>query len=340
MAKETAETANGKLVKKQKEQNYNNYLGAIILITIGIIFLFNTTGILPWGVWGIFLQFWPLFLIIAGFQIIFGGSKIGSVLITLFSACIIFTLFILTTISYLDRWPQRVKNNFEWLADLSSRERVKEELKIPGNDFEDIDEVELEINHNAGKLSLSDESIEDYLTVSAEYTKGRGAPSLDAEKNDQTLTIDFDNQFNEFWTLGLNSKSSEYKINVNDQYPIKSLDLTMNAGEGDIDLEEILVDEGSIKVNAGDLEYRTNSTSVPTNLEIEINAGSLDLYLPESIALDVSYDINAGSLSIDDEDFNKLRDEGSFRSENFKDAQDTIKIKVKINAGSLNIIRE
>jgi hypothetical protein len=49
---------------------------AISLIVVGVIFLMNTTGVLPWSIWLNFLRFWPLFIVTAGIGIIFRGSRL------------------------------------------------------------------------------------------------------------------------------------------------------------------------------------------------------------------------------------------------------------------------
>src|SRR4030042_3786207 len=54
---------------------------AIILILVGLIFLFNNFNILPWNVWSIIWRFWPFFLILAGLQIILGKSWVATLII-------------------------------------------------------------------------------------------------------------------------------------------------------------------------------------------------------------------------------------------------------------------
>jgi ABC-type polysaccharide/polyol phosphate export permease len=67
--------------------DYNQHhgsFGAILLICLGIIFLLNNLGILPWTIWLSLWRLWPVLLILAGLQAVFRGSKVADWLIYLF----------------------------------------------------------------------------------------------------------------------------------------------------------------------------------------------------------------------------------------------------------------
>lgn len=46
----------------------NRVVNGILVIVIGIVLLMNTTGYLPWSVWDVLLQYWPLLIIGLGVQ--------------------------------------------------------------------------------------------------------------------------------------------------------------------------------------------------------------------------------------------------------------------------------
>ncbi|KXK26758.1 MAG: hypothetical protein TR69_WS6001000777 [candidate division WS6 bacterium OLB20] len=62
----------------QGEKLPDRIFGALWLISLGSVFFMNTTGMLPWSIWGavfmVFFRLWPLFLIGAGVSIIAGNS--------------------------------------------------------------------------------------------------------------------------------------------------------------------------------------------------------------------------------------------------------------------------
>ena len=47
-------------------------IAALLLLTIGIVLLLNTTGVIGWGVWLELFRFWPVILIGVGLNMILG----------------------------------------------------------------------------------------------------------------------------------------------------------------------------------------------------------------------------------------------------------------------------
>jgi hypothetical protein len=67
----------------------------VILILLGIIFLLNNFGILPWTSWSYLWRLWPLFLIVPGIHMVFGKSPIAhfiSILISLLLIVLVLAL--------------------------------------------------------------------------------------------------------------------------------------------------------------------------------------------------------------------------------------------------------
>jgi hypothetical protein len=75
----------GEEVKKKKN---GDVVGAVLMIILGMIFLANNFGFLPWSVWGTLWRFWPVFLILSGVQMFLGESgwvrSIFAVLVIMF----------------------------------------------------------------------------------------------------------------------------------------------------------------------------------------------------------------------------------------------------------------
>jgi len=65
----------------------------IFLLFIGVVFLLQTTGVLPWELWSALWRLWPVLLIIAGLKILLRGSNpwifIGITLLLLIASLLI-----------------------------------------------------------------------------------------------------------------------------------------------------------------------------------------------------------------------------------------------------------
>jgi fatty acid desaturase len=76
------------------ERSYKDLTGAITLISVGIIFLLNTTGILSWNVWEYIFRFWPFMLILVGIKILLPNNKTSSITIAVIYLLAIAYVFI------------------------------------------------------------------------------------------------------------------------------------------------------------------------------------------------------------------------------------------------------
>jgi hypothetical protein len=65
----------------ERRERRGSLVGPIILIGLGLVFLFNNLGMVNWDVWDIIARFWPILLIAIGLDILIGRRSIlGSLL--------------------------------------------------------------------------------------------------------------------------------------------------------------------------------------------------------------------------------------------------------------------
>ncbi|MGC9334699.1 MAG: LiaI-LiaF-like domain-containing protein [Anaerolineae bacterium] len=70
-------------MNERKSQGVNLF-GPLLLITIGIVLLLNTLGVVDWRIWWTLLRLWPILLVAAGLDLLIGRrSLLGSLLATL-----------------------------------------------------------------------------------------------------------------------------------------------------------------------------------------------------------------------------------------------------------------
>jgi len=63
----------------------------VFLLFLGIVFLLQTTGFLPWGLWGTLWRFWPVLIIIIGVGILLRRYNVWLVsllILVMFGACL------------------------------------------------------------------------------------------------------------------------------------------------------------------------------------------------------------------------------------------------------------
>lgn len=57
-----------------KSEKSGNIVGAIILISLGVLFSLNNFDIIPWSIWGELWKLWPIALIIPGITLLFQSN--------------------------------------------------------------------------------------------------------------------------------------------------------------------------------------------------------------------------------------------------------------------------
>jgi len=93
-----------------------------------------------------------------------------------------------------------------------------------------------------------------------------------------------------------NDPASRWNLTV-PRSPTVGLSVTLNAGEGDIDLSQATVESLSVTLNAGSLNADLSNASSVADVSATINAGSAAFRLPPS-ASGASVTLNAGSAKV------------------------------------------
>jgi len=85
-------TVFGEEIEEQKGFDSENFIWGILLIIAGSILLLNTLGLVPWQVWENVRHFWPVLIILWGFQVIAGKGLLGSIVITFLTIIFLVTV--------------------------------------------------------------------------------------------------------------------------------------------------------------------------------------------------------------------------------------------------------
>ncbi|HYK96495.1 MAG TPA: hypothetical protein VE011_11635 [Candidatus Dormibacteraeota bacterium] len=138
--------------------------------------------------------------------------------------------------------------------------------------------------------------------------------------------------------------------------PVLGLGVTLNAGEGTIDLAGVTVSSATLNLNAGDLTVdlsgttRTGDVNATVNagsatvslpagdraVNMSLNAGSLQVCLPPSTPVRVAWSGALGSNNFDGNGLVKL-DQNTWTSAGFDANQPHVELHVSANAGSFEL---
>lgn len=322
--------------QKTFEWNYSfakRLFDALTLITIGIVLLLNTTGVVSWSIWLNLIKLWPVWIISAGIMLIFSWSNLSRLIGALINYLIFLAVIIISITS------QSLNFNFNIFNTKSNQENlVQNEVVINQNDFEDeIDSLNLNINMSIGKFSVVDSTQSHLLKVNSKYSKNIDEPLMTQELEEDSLNINF--QENNKGAFLIGNPGSEYGFDVGNSKRVESLNIKLGAGEGQIDLSELDITNFVAEVGGGSLDInlgRGASPAAPLNLKVGL--GHINLTLDENIGYKINYKVGLGSIQLEGQEVdNAWSKDGTYTSENFDESEKQIELNVDVGLGSLTI---
>jgi len=325
--------------KKQKD-----ITGAIFLVSIGLLFLLNTTNIVPWGIWLQIFRFWPIILILAGIKIILPENKVGQVvypiLYTLFIIFIGVTSYFFTKTQRVPFLPESVSNCiFNKCENVDNSSLMESDSYVNLADYTDITSRTLNINVAASTLNLNDETADYFLYSQAKDYTDRNKPTLENVAEKGVLTTTFDNtkiHYNGWW----NFKSPEYTLTLGQSTIPTTVSIELGAGEGIVDLDTASLKALSANVGAGSLDITLGINSIPNTINMEVGAGEIKLTLTENVGILVSYDLGVGSIKLEETSIDGVGKETSYKSANYDTATKKVTITASVGVGELTIDRK
>lgn len=326
-------------VKPQREKKTwgANIVPAFVLIFVGLLFLANNLGIVPWYIWGELWRFWPLFLILLGIQYLLGRSGISRIVMAILTILVLafLLLYALSSAGFLkgEEWKP-----FQTLAP-HVREQSEDRVVISSREFTDVTSREIHIDAGLGKLLVEDGNTDDYYSLTADYPSTFSQPKVETKLENKALVIKTSVPGSgSFHGIPMRGERLEYNALIGRRELPTSVALKIGAGTAGLRFTDLLLQNISLEVGMGSSDISLTEKSLPQKeLRLEVGMGSISLELPKSVGVLIDYEVGLGSVSIDGE---SLRGDGTYRSENYESAERHINISAQVGTGSLTLIRD
>lgn len=331
--------------KKAKitEHYTGNAVGAVFLILLGIVFLLNNFGVLPWSMWAHIWKLWPLFLILPGLQLVLGKSKIATLIIALIGFVLISFLLLLSWAAVDTNISGWMHHNMSFLPDrtytlFEKPDAVTKELAVTSDDY-DLDTVKtrtLSLGIGVSEFTLADSANDEYLTVDAQYYDDFGVPQLTHTLRGRELDLNFTTEssssFNFNWLSG---DSVSYDFVLGQRNIPTDITIDLGTGKGTITLEKLNTTELTASVGTGDLEVTLGVLSLPADtFKLDVGTGKITLNLPKETGLKINHSVGLGELIVDSE---TIKNEGIYYSDNYESAETQVEVMVEVGVGTIEI---
>ncbi len=333
-----------------KERENSSLFAPIVLIAIGLFFLFSNLNWIQLH-WSDLFRLWPLLLVFLGLNIlaqqtprpyaVWLSGLVSVLAVLVFGYILIFGV----AGTPLGRLWQGGAGEWQTQAVAFSAQGVESavfdiEIGPPGATLYALEDSR---NLVEGNITYLDEYLFD-----SQVTNGEAMVKLAPHGSGDWMIGGED--------LGSSDNAPLWRLGLNPQVPT-SLSLSASAGSSTIDLRQFVLQSLSLKTNAGEVEvwlpdgnydasFETNAASgtvtLPKNgrhtIAVQVNAGSMILDLPAGIAAHVMVDQTFGDVTINDARLQPVSGgEDEWQTADFDGATDWLDLQLHISMGSVTI---
>lgn len=294
----------------------------IVLLFIGGVLLLENFQIIEFY-WGSVWRFWPIFLIIAGINILFNKNKsqLGGILSL---SILVITLVLLFFKGQRQSSDHRVADRVEEEINI---DRGKYENLNFSHPYDDSTAVKTVLNISGGGTSFELQGATDSL-IEARVQNSSAKFSLETIKQDSVISVNFKMKGKSNWNMGEGGNDVDFNLNTNPNWEIN---MNMGAGEVNFDLSGYKVRTFNFDGGAAALDIKFGALLPITDINIKTGVADVKLNIPEGSGCLIK--TKTGLSSKDFTGFTKL-DNGTYETPNYKSAVN--KIFINLDGGLSN----
>ena len=298
----------------------------VILVMLGAAFLLHNYGLISFH-WSNFFYLWPIFIVIAGVNLLFAHNK--SPLATIIKLAVVIAGFGLVLFGNFNNrnyfWPHI---NYQSDDDSDEGRHGKDIVKIEGNSYfnetysPDAHLARLNISGGGTTYNLSDTTNQLFTASTKEFY---GKYDFNHSVQDSVYVLDFKMRNNHGNNLGWNnekSNSATFKLNVNPEWDIN---VKTGATKLDFDLSKFKVRTLDISGGAASFDVKLGQPLNASNIKISTGVSEVNISVPATAACRIK--ANSGLSSTDFEGFTKKADD-SYETPGFATAKNKFYIKI------------
>ena len=291
---------------------HNIPVWGVFLLFLGIVFLLQTSNVLPWGLWGNLWRFWPVLIIAIGLGILlrrYNPWLVSVLILIIFFACLGIAIW-------------------QYGASPPMGQVTKSYSQPLGN----LQSAQIEIDFTAGSLMLG--------------SLHSGSPNLvEAISNVKDAGSDIRTDFRRQGSAGRLQLSTEHikrrlhsetswEVRLTRNIPL-TIDVKSAVGNLDLDLRQLEVTELRMDVDAGSYAVKMPSSAGTTRAYIKADIANIEITIPDGVAARIKADVDLAAFDLDDSRFPKKGD--YYMSDDFDHAENRIDVELDCDIGRVEI---
>ncbi|HEY82404.1 MAG TPA: cytochrome d ubiquinol oxidase subunit II [Dehalococcoidia bacterium] len=283
----------------------------VFLVFLGIVFLLQTFGVLPWGLWVTLWRFWPVLLIAVGLAILMRRHSPWLV------SGLIFALLLASLgIAIWQHGPASP---------------VGAATKSYAEPLDNLERARVEIDLSAGSLTIG--SLPTGSTNFVEAMSG-GKPgdmlaTFQRQDGEGLLILRTKPTSQQVW----NEAESHWEVNLSREIPL-ALEIKSAVGDLNLDLSQLSVTELGMDIDAGNCVIQMPA-SASTKAYIKADLANIEVTIPEGVAAKLKIAADLTALEIDEGRFPRRGD--YYISPDFEQAVNQLELELDSDLGRVQI---
>ncbi len=285
----------------------------LLLIAVGTLLLLNTTGVLPWHVWGRLWALWPAILVLVGLDLLLARSPywvrvvLGLLFVLVLAAAVVWLV---------------------WIAPPPSPgETVQQQWRKEG-----IERAEVEIRMGVGRLVVGPAE-EGLLAELVAQTGGWPAPDTSLRTSGGTAYLEVRAR-ERGWSWPRWNQDARWEIRLAEDVSLR-LRVVAGVSRSDLDLSALQVEDFTLEGGVGEVYLVVPARVRDGLVRVQGGVGAVHVVVPEGVAVQISARGGMGSLDIDTERFPKVGD--VYRSSDYDRASYRLDIQIEGGVGQVTV---
>ena len=282
----------------------------VILISLGIVFLLNNLGHVPWSVWFRIFSLWPVILIAIGIEIIFRKTRLS----------------FLTILSPLLFMAAILGPTYFQSVELTGVYRTSETYQYAEDLDTSVTKVTAIVQLRAGNLEISSDT-ERLISGKLDYRKRKPITTYEFSGFDSSATVEIRDR--ERGWKGWSWRAwgaKDWDIRLTDRIPI-NLRIYAKVTDGELDLSNLKLKNLNLDIKAANFNIKLGDLVDQLDGRIESDACRLSLLIPEDIGLKIENHAKLTSTSFSG--LSILKYDNIYQTSNFEQASEKITLSLE-----------
>ena len=311
-------------------------LFGVLLVALGIVLLLNTAGLLSYRIWPELVNYWPVLLVLVGVKMLLAPR---APLLGIGVAALIVFGTVTAAVVALPEQPPSEPRHVTYFEPLGDTEVLRLGMGFAGGT------VEL-ASHSSESAPQDVLMAADFGNRSAEVIRDQsgGVTEIYLSSSGPSLSITIDD-VTEWDVQGPEWNASDPGLHVGGLVdwrlmisPEVALELEINAGAADLDLDlhDLNVSRVVVGAGASDVRIFLPESAGKTSVEIAAGVANVEIVVPEGVAARIENEILMSSTRIDAGRFFKT-DDGLHESPDYATAGNRVDIEIEGFAADVTV---